>query len=107
VPVVILFSIIHTELIEALSDPSTAMIAYTTQPTAMVSDATVDFTSLSTGGLVPNIQETDVPVVTDTMYMQQTSSDGGMHEILIFMSLLGTVVSQLTTEFVNPIMVLL
>jgi len=95
-----MFYYIHTELIEALSDPSIATTAYTIQPTAMISDSTVDFSSLSPGGLVPNIQETDVPVVTDTMYVQKTS-DGGMLEILIFLSLLETVVSQFMTTFIS------
>jgi len=49
----------------------------------MVSDVTVDFTYLSSGGpqlLAPNIQKTDLPVVTDLM---QTSSVGGMYDSLI------------------------
>ena len=80
----VFFSAIHTELIEAFSDPSDTTVtttAYTIQPRAMISDATIDFTFLSPDGpqQVSDVVETDVPVVTDTMCTQPTSSDEGMH----------------------------
>ncbi|XP_065904723.1 uncharacterized protein [Dysidea avara] len=71
---------LRNELIEAFSDPSDTTVtttAYTIQPRAMISGATIDFTFLSPDGpqQVSDVVETDVPVVTDTMCTQPTSSD--------------------------------